>query len=83
MNNPTMLGPWIRRFLLEYLISVRNFSSNTQSSYRDTLCLLLPSMALQAKTAIDQLKVEDVSAERVKTFLLDLEQARHGCPCYP
>ena len=77
MNNPTMLGPWIRRFLLEYLISVRNFSSNTQSSYRDTLCLLLPSMALQAKTAIDQLKVEDVSAERVKTFLLDLEQARH------
>ncbi len=77
MTNHTLLGPWIRRFLQEYLISVRNLSSNTQCSYRDTLCLLLPSIAHQAKTAIDQLKVEDVSAERVKIFLLDLEQIRH------
>ena len=76
-NNPTLLGPWIKRFLQEYLISVRNLASNTQHSYRDTLCLLLPFIARQAKTAIDQLKVEDVSAERVKTFLLDLEQTRH------
>jgi len=77
MTNHTLLGPWIRRFLQEYLISVRNLSSNTQCSYRDTLCLLLPFIAHQARTAIDQLKVEDVSAERVKIFLLDLEQTRH------
>jgi site-specific recombinase XerD len=77
MNNPTMLGPWIKRFLQEYLISVKNLASNTRSSYRDTLCLLLPFIARQAKIAIEQLKVEDVSAERVKAFLLDLEQTRH------
>src|SRR5208283_2557573 len=77
MNNSTMLGPWIKRFLQEYLISVRNLASNTRSSYRDTLCLLLPFIACQSKTAIDQLKIEDVSAERVKAFLLDLEQKRH------
>ena len=77
MTNHILLGPWIKRFLQEYLISVRNLSSNTRSSYRDTLCLLLPFIARQAKIAIDQLKVEDVSAERLKAFLLDLEQTRH------
>ena len=77
MTDHTLLGPWIRRFLQEYLISVRNLASNTQCSYRDTICLLLPFIAGQARTAIDQLKVEDISAERVKIFLLDLEQTRH------
>ncbi len=77
MTNHTLLGPWIKRFLQEYLITVKNLSSHTQHSYRDTLCLLLPFIARQAKMAIDQLKVEDVSAERLKAFLLDLEQTRH------
>ena len=76
-NNPTLLGPWIKRFLQEYLISDRNLASNTQHSYRDTLCQLLPFIACQARKPIEKLKVEDVSAERVKTFLLDLEQTRH------
>ena len=78
MINHTLLGPWIKRFLQKYLISIKNLAINTQHSYRDTLCLLLPFIARQAKTAIDQLKVEDVSAERVRTFLLDLEQTRHS-----
>jgi len=77
MTKHILLGPWIKRFLQEYLISVRNLSSNTRASYRDTLCLLLPFIARQAKIAIDQLKVEDVSAERIKTFLLYIEQTRH------
>ena len=77
MTNHTLLGPWIKRFLQEYLITVRNFASNTQHSYRDTLCLLLPFIACQAKMPIEQLKVEDVSTEHVITFLLDLEKTRH------
>ena len=40
MRNQALLGPWIKRFLLEYLISVKNLSPNTQHSYRDTFCLL-------------------------------------------
>ena len=79
MNNHTLLAPWIKRFLQEYLISVKNLASNTQRSYRDTLCLLLPFIAGQAKISIDQLKVEDVSAERVQLFLLNLEQNRRCC----
>ncbi len=78
MINHTLLGTWLKRFLTEYLFSVKNLSSNTQRSYRDTLCLLLPFMARQAGKAIDQLTVEDISPERVRLFLLDLEQTRHS-----
>ena len=74
MTDHTQLGPWVRRFLLEYLISVRNLARNTQHSYRDTLCLLLPFMARQAGKPVDQLAVTDLSAERVRQFLLELEE---------
>lgn len=76
MTSSQLLGPWLRRFLLEYLISVRNLSANTQRSYRDTLCLLLPFVANQSHKKMDELAVEDVSAERVKFFLSDIEHTR-------
>ena len=66
MTDHSQLGPWVRRFLLEHLISVRNLARNTQHSYRDTLCLLLPFMASQAGKPVDQLAVTDLSAERVR-----------------
>jgi site-specific recombinase XerD len=77
MTDPALLGPWIRRFLLEYLVSVRNLARNTQRSYRDTLGLLIRAVADQAHKAPDQLTVQDVSAPRVRQFLTDLEQSRH------
>gem|GEM_PF-5240106 len=52
MKNDSLLGPWIRRFLLEHLVAERNLSRNTQRSYRDTLCLLLPRLALQSRTTV-------------------------------
>ena len=42
MKNEALLGPWVRRFLLEHLVAERNLARNTQVSYRDTLALLLP-----------------------------------------
>jgi integrase/recombinase XerD len=45
MTKTSLLGPWVRRFLLEYLVSDRNLTRNTQRSYRDTLRLLLPFVA--------------------------------------
>jgi integrase/recombinase XerD len=77
MTDPALLGPWVRRFLLEYLISVRNLSLNTQRSYRDTLGLLIRAVADQAHKAADQLTVHDISAPRVHQFLLDLEHSRN------
>ena len=78
MKNDSLLGPWIRRFLLEHLVAERNLSRNTQRSYRDTLCLLLPRLALQSRTTVDVLEVEDLSADAVRNFLAGIEEER-GC----
>lgn len=76
MNTTHFLSPWIKRFLLEYLISVRNLSRNTQQSYRDTFKLMLPFVATHVKKPIDQLKIEDVTVELIKAFLMSLESDR-------
>jgi integrase/recombinase XerD len=76
MIDAAFLGPWGRRFLLEYLVSERNLARNTQRSYRDTLCLLIPFVAKKTRKEIDQLTVIDVSADMVRLFLQDLEQSR-------
>lgn len=73
-----LLSRWIRRFLLEHLVIERNLARNTQKSYRDTLQQLLPFAARSVRKRIDQLRVEDLSAERVRAFLRDLEEKR-GC----
>jgi integrase/recombinase XerD len=78
MRDHALLGPWVRRFLLEYAVGDRNLSRNTQRSYRDTLRLLLPAVARWACKSVDRLAVTDVSADWVRQFLTDLEEQR-GC----
>ena len=51
MTDQSLLGPWVRRFLLEYLVGDRNLARNTQLSYRDTLRQLLPFTAKRARRA--------------------------------
>lgn len=76
MNKTSPLGPWVRRFLLEYLVSERNLAANTQASYRDTLRLLLPALARCARRSVDRLLVDDVTPDRVRIFLKELEENR-------
>lgn len=76
----TSLGVWVRRFLVEHVVGERNLSRNTQTSYRDTLRLLLPFVSRGAGKRTDQLKVEDVTADRVRDFLRDLQETRHCGP---
>src|SRR4029078_12540920 len=78
MREQPLLGPWVRRFLLEYLVGERNLARNTQRSYRDALALMLIFIATRVRKQIDQLTVEDITAEQVRLFLQDLEQTR-GC----
>ena len=78
MKDRSLLGPWIRRFLMEHLVAERNLSRNTQRSYRDTLRLLLPRLAAQAHTPVDALAIEDLSTDAVRSFLAAIEQ-EHGC----
>ena len=74
MADHSLLSPWIRRFLLEHLIGERNLAHNTQQSYRDALCLLLPFASRVCKKPVDQLSVCDISAEVIRVFLMDLEK---------
>jgi len=76
MNDLTLLGPWVRRFLLEHLVAERNLARNTQRSYRDGLVLLIPFVADQLHQSVDRLEVVNVSADVVRLFLTDLEQSR-------
>jgi len=76
MKDESLLGPWVRRFLLEHLVAERNLSHSTQASYRDTLMLLLPFVSRHGGGAIDRMTVEDLTPAIVRTFLDHLERDR-------
>jgi len=78
MAQTHLIGPWIRRFLVEHLVRERNLARNTQASYRDTLVLLLPFVSQEIKRPIDQLAIDQLSPAVVQRFLGHLEQQR-GC----
>jgi site-specific recombinase XerD len=75
--NITLIGNWIRRFLLEHLIGERNLARNTQLSYRDTMLFLMTFAASSAGKTVDKLTIDHVSADCVRLFLADLEKQRH------
>lgn len=76
MTDPNLLAPWVRRFLLEYLVGERHLSVNTQKSYRDMLTQLLPFVANEIKKPVDGLRVTDLTAQQIRRFLTHLEHAR-------
>src|ERR1700687_146415 len=76
MNDLTLLGPCVRRFLLEHVLAERNLARNTQRSYRDALTLMIPFVAGKLRQTVDRLTSVDVSADLVRLFLTDLEEAR-------
>ena len=76
MKDNGALAPWIKRFLLEYLPVDRNFSGNTQHSYRDALRLLLEFAGRTLRSKPDELRVEDLGADLVKKFLRHIEEKR-------
>ena len=76
MTDKTLLGPWVRRFLVEHLIGERNLAPNTQKSYRDTLTLLLPFVGKRLSKPLERLTVEDLDAVTVQRFLEHIEEER-------
>ncbi|MDE0624588.1 MAG: tyrosine-type recombinase/integrase [Bryobacterales bacterium] len=78
MSETRTLGPWLRRFLADYIVTERRLARNTQTSYRDSFALLLAFLSRQARKPADRLAVEDLTAARVLEFLAYLEQER-GC----
>ena len=79
MSEPTTLGPWLRRFLAEHIVTERNLARNTQRSYRDTFVLLLPFVSTRTRKPVDRLAVYDLTARSVLAFLAHLEDERRCC----
>ncbi len=72
------LGPWLRRFLVEYIVTERNLARNTRTSYRDTFSLLLPFVSRKLRRPADRLAVRDLTSGLVLKFLAHLAEDR-GC----
>ena len=71
-----MIGPFVRRFLLEELDADRNLSPHTRRSHRDCLLLLSRFISVRHDTDPTRVTVEQVDAELVRAFLHDLEETR-------
>lgn len=76
MSDHHLMGPFVRRFLLEDLVADRNLSPNTQKSYRDTIRLLFGFVAERHSTDPTRVTVEQVDAALVRSFLVHLEDER-------
>ena len=72
------LGPVLRRYFYEYLVSQRDLSPQTIGSYRDTFRLLLAFVERRYRIKPDVVCVDDLDAPRVLAFLDDLERRRNN-----
>lgn len=71
-----LMGPFVRRFLLDELIVDRNLTSNTQKSYRDTIRLLFGFVAERYSTDPTRVTVEQIDAAVLRGFLAHIEDDR-------
>jgi integrase/recombinase XerD len=78
MSDLVTLGPWLRRFLCEHIVTERNLARNTRKSYRDTFSLLLPFISGKLRKPVDRLAVCDLTSQHVLRFLAHIEKDR-GC----
>ena len=73
------LGPAIQSYFYSYLIGQRDLSPRTISSYRDAFRLLVRFLQKRWHLKPDKLCVDDLTADRVLAFLVDLEKSRGNC----
>ena len=72
------LAGHLQRFFTDRLLGQLGASSHTIASYRDTFRLLLKFASLHHRCKPSELKVEDLDAKLVGSFLKHLEQDRHN-----
>jgi site-specific recombinase XerD len=76
MADDHLLGPFVRRFLLEEVVADRNLTLNTQRSYRDSIRLLLRFLHEHHALEPTKITVEQITAAVARTFLAHLEEQR-------
>ena len=76
MTGSQPLGPVLRSFLADHLITIRGLRPSSVHSYRDTIRLLLLFIAADKRCKLTRLTLEDLTFERIISFLRYLEQDR-------
>ena len=77
-TKPSLLSRCLAEYFTEYLPAVRGMSPHTQSSYRDSLVLLLRFLCSRLRLHPTALDLEHVKVDDVLSFLDYLEQERHN-----
>lgn len=77
-NRPNKLGKCIVRFFQEYLPTLCGMSLHTIRSYRDAVVLFLKFTAARCHRGVEDLDIDDFTAEQVSKFLTSLELERHN-----
>ena len=76
MIRQTDFGVSVTEYFTKHLAGVRNLSSNTIKSYRDTFCLLLQFLHDEMKLRPEKVKLSCITDETIKSFLEWLETKR-------
>jgi len=76
MSDSRLLGPFVRRFLLEEVIANRSFSINTQKSYRDSIHLLFSFIKDFQGTDPIRVTITQITVDLLRAFLAHLEKER-------
>jgi len=71
-----LIGPLLQNFFSEHLCAHKRVSLQTIASYRDSFRLLLQFLHTKTGTAPAALRVSDLDAPAVLSFLEDLERSR-------
>ncbi len=74
----TTLGALLYTFLEDQLKAQKGVSNATVKSYRDALRLFLLFVARDLRSRLTRLRIEDLTAERVRRFLRSLETERYN-----
>lgn len=78
MTATLQLGPLVRSFFIDHLVTVKGLRPSSVRSYSDTIRLLLCFIAEQRGRKITKLTLEDLSFEQIVDFLRHLEVDRHN-----
>ena len=74
--SPNRLGSCLRDYFANHLPRLRGMSPHTIHSYRDSVVLLLRSIALNRKLQVCDLDLADLQPDSILTFLAHLEKDR-------
>ena len=74
----TTLGALLYSFFEDHLKAQKGVSNATVKSYRDALRLFLLFVARDLQSRLTRVRIEDLTAERVRRFLCSLETERHN-----